>query len=56
MWQRTVRKPRLVMVTVGAKLLREDGEWRAWVLRQITVIGGNYREQLEVVVIISILA
>jgi len=53
LWQRSVRKlPRIVV----AKVLRKDGQWRAWILRQEAIIVQIDRELLEVVVIISILA
>jgi hypothetical protein len=57
-WQRTVRKLLLpsVVVTVGGAKMRKDREWRAWIVRQITTIVRFYREQLEVVVVISTLA
>jgi hypothetical protein len=53
MWQRSVGNlPRLIEATVGAKM-RIDGEWRAWIVRQISIIVRNCREQLEVVMVIS---
>jgi hypothetical protein len=56
LWRRSIRKlPRLVVAIVVAKM-RKDREWRAWILRQIAIIMRNYRELLEVVVVISILA
>lgn len=56
LWRRSIRKlPRLVEAIVVAKM-RKDREWRAWILRQIAIIVRNYRELLEVVVVISILA
>jgi hypothetical protein len=58
LWQRSVRKllPRIVEVTVGAKLLRKDREWRALIVRQIRTIVDICRELAEVVVVISTLA
>jgi hypothetical protein len=55
LWQSSEGKPRLVEVRVGAKM-RKDREWRAWIMRQITIIVRMYRVLVEVAVIISTLA